>query len=119
MTRKNTSDSREAVPFIFAVPGDFEAAVKQNEKIVKIMQVWGEEVLNFGTDRLKEDMAIPAQLAECKTPQEVMNVYTNFFQTAFRQYTEEASRLGDLYQKIGPDGDGLATMASGKPEMPQ
>jgi hypothetical protein len=47
--------------------------------------------------RLKEDFAMPKQLAECRTVQEMYSVYADFFQTAVTDYQsglEQMSKLG-------------------------
>lgn len=111
MSGKST-ETRNAPPFRYMYPGDIETVIEQNEKFAQLIQNWGEEMLSFGTCRLKENIAVPRQLAGCTTPEEVVNVYMNFFNTAFRQYSEEAVRLGGLYDFDPADGKRIAV----KPE---
>lgn len=75
---------------------NFETVGEINQCFCKAMQTCNEELMVFGSDRLKKDFAIPQQLAECKTPQDVINVYNDFFQTALKQYTEEATTLAKI-----------------------
>ncbi len=43
--------------------------------------------------RLQEDLAVPQRLAACNSPQEVQQVYVNYWKTAFAQYQDEMGRL--------------------------
>ncbi len=93
--------------FTFTPPLDLETAFsmnqrnidavgEMNQKLYKAMQTCNEELVSFGSRRLKQDFAIPQQLAECKTPNEVVNFYSEFFQTAFKQYSDEANTLAQI-----------------------
>ena len=96
MAEKSSSTSQESNPFKLP-PVDYKAALEMNQKLFKAMQVYNEELLKFGNDRLKHDLAIPQQLAECKTAQDFVGVYTKFFETALKQYAEEAKTLSSIY----------------------
>lgn len=75
---------------------NLDAVGEMNQKLYKAMQTCNEELMSFGSRRLKQDFAIPQQLAECKTPNEVVNFYSDFFQTAFKQYSDEANALAKI-----------------------
>ncbi|TNE37147.1 MAG: phasin family protein, partial [Alphaproteobacteria bacterium] len=74
-----------------------EVANRLNQKFLKAVHSYNDELLTFSSTRLKEDIAVSQKLSECKSPEEVVRVYTSFIQTAFRQYTEEATNLMHLY----------------------
>jgi len=100
----------------FPVPMDFENMAEVNYTAVNaaglLSQRWCEammemngELVNFVNRRLKEDMVVPVELAECKTGTEMFEVYSNFFRTAVNQYFEEAETLAH----IGKNFAGAAT----------
>lgn len=108
MAQKISVTDEGSIPFNFNVPFDFkstfdvnqkslETAGKMNRKLCEAMQECNEELVNFGSNRLKEDFSVSLQLAECETVQDFVSVYTDFFQTAVKQYTEEANKLTRLY----------------------
>ncbi len=71
-----------------------------NQKLYEGVSAYNEEVVNFVNGRLKEDFAVPKQLMNCETPQQVYGVYMDFFQKAAQQYLSEAERLTSLGSKI-------------------
>jgi Phasin protein len=63
------------------------------ENLVTLNKSW----VAFVNRRLKEDLAMPKQLAECRTVQDMYSVYADFFQTAMTDYQsgfEHMSKLG-------------------------
>lgn len=93
MTDKTVSSGNGEELQALGVPFDVEAVYGMNQKFYKMMMSCNEELMTFGRNRLQEDLDMPQKLAECKTPQEMANVCIGFYQTAFRQYTEEASAI--------------------------
>lgn len=100
----------------FSVPMDLENMAEVNYTAVNaaglLSQRWCDalvemngELVNFVNRRLKEDMVVPMELAECKTGTEMFEVYSNFFRTAVNQYFEEAETLAH----IGKNFAGAAT----------
>lgn len=49
----------------------------------------------FINQRLSEDFAMPQRLAGCKTPMEIMDVWTDFYSTAMGHYTDHARNLAE------------------------
>ncbi len=47
----------------------------------------------FVADRLQQDMETQRAFLECRTPQDVMKLHTEFYRTAIEQYTAEATRM--------------------------
>lgn len=57
----------------------------------------------FLNRRLKEDMAMPQQLAACKTVQEMYGVYSDFLQNAHAHYQAEFDELSRLGRSIADE----------------
>src|SRR5262249_42855099 len=57
----------------------------------------------FLNRRLKEDLAMPQQLAACKTVQDMYGVYAEFFQNACSQYQSEFEQLTKLSKSLADD----------------
>ncbi|MEB8386362.1 phasin family protein [Rhodobacteraceae bacterium KMM 6894] len=47
----------------------------------------------FVADRLQQDMETQRAFLQCRTPQDVMQLHTEFYKTAIAQYTAEATRM--------------------------
>ena len=88
--------------------GTIDTVGEMNQKMYEGLSRYNAEMLKFVNSRLKEDFAVPQNLMTCKTPQEVYNVYTEFFQTAVKQYLSEAERLTTLGGGVA--GAALQTM---------
>jgi len=58
---------------------------------------------SFVSKRIKEDMAMPARLAECKSPMEVIDVWADFYRTAMEQYADHARSMTQLGQQALED----------------
>lgn len=100
----------------FSAPMDFENMAEINYTALNaagtLGQRWYEtvseingEMIAFINKRLKEDITIPAALANCKTGEDLFEVTSAFVRTATNQYFEEAEKLAH----IGSDFVGKAT----------
>lgn len=92
----------------FPVPFNFEqlmelnrptlnAMAEMNGKVYENLSALNKTWVSFLNRRLKEDLAVPQQLATCKTVQDMYGVYRGFFQNAMADYQaefEELSKLG-------------------------
>jgi phasin family protein len=56
----------------------------------------GTEWMNFLGRRMHEDFAFPKQLAECRNPQDIFDVSTEFARQAAEEYGKEWSRLAEM-----------------------
>ena len=68
-----------------------------NNRLFESIAAVNKEWASFVNRRLKEDLAVPQQLAQCKTIQDMYQVYAQFFQNACSQYQsglEQMTRLG-------------------------
>jgi hypothetical protein len=88
---------------LLAMPFDVEALFGMNRKFCKAMLVCNDELMNFGRNRLKEDLDLPQKLAECKSPQDVVSVYLGFYQDAVKQYTDEAGNLTKICTEMAAE----------------
>jgi hypothetical protein len=73
------------------------AMAQMNGKVYENIASMNKSWAAFVNRRLKEELAVPQQLAGCKTVQEMYGVYADFFQTAVADYQaefEEMSKLG-------------------------
>lgn len=52
-----------------------------------------QESMRFMTERLQEDMETQRAMLACRTPQDLMQVQSEFYKKAFAQYTEETQRI--------------------------
>lgn len=73
------------------------AAAQMNGKVYDGIAAMNKNWVGFVNRRLKEDLALPQQLATCKSMQDMYSVYNDFFQTACADYQagfEQMSKLG-------------------------
>jgi hypothetical protein len=59
--------------------------------------------VNFINRRLKEELAVPQQLAACKTVQEMYGVCADFVQTAYADYQSEFEQMSKLGKTLADD----------------
>ncbi len=82
-----------------AMNGNFLAETgKLNARMSVTLQNMGKEWVEFVGARLTEDNHLLHSLRDCKSMSEAEQVYAQFWQTAFKQYGEEAQRLVGIAQ---------------------
>lgn len=62
-------------------------------------KVWADimtESTRFVSDRLQQDVETQHAMLRCKTPADVVQLQSAFFQKAIEQYTDEAKRLFEI-----------------------
>jgi len=69
------------------------------ESIAAVNKEWG----SFVNRRLKEDFALPEQLAACKTAQDMFRVCANYFQNACSDYQSEFGEMTKFNTSIAKD----------------
>jgi hypothetical protein len=62
---------------------------------VEINRQW----TTFLSGRFQEDVALVHRLAQCRNPQDIFGVYTEFFQKAFADYQSEFAEITRLRQE--------------------
>ena len=71
---------------------------KFNAQVSTNMQTVGKEWSEFVGMRLREDAQFFRSIHDCRSLQDIQQVYAQFWQTAFTQYGEEAQRMMKLTQ---------------------
>lgn len=71
---------------------------KFNAQVSTNMQSVGKEWSEFVGMRLREDAQLFRSIHDCRSLQDLQQVYAQFWQTAFTQYGEEAQRMMKLKQ---------------------
>jgi hypothetical protein len=76
------------------------AMAEVNTKLYESIAAANREWTSFVNLRLKEDLAVPQQLAECKTPEDLFQVYAQFFQNACSQYQSGLEQMTKFSQSF-------------------
>jgi hypothetical protein len=76
-----------------------EANGKAYENISALNKTW----VAFVNRRLKEDFAVPQQLAGCKTVQDMVGVYQGFIENAVADYQAEFEAMSKLGRAMTED----------------
>jgi hypothetical protein len=111
---ENTSNGRAESPFPPMMPMSFEALMEMHRPALTAMAQMNGKVYDglatmnrnwaaFVNRRLKEDMAMPKQLAACKTVQDMYGVYAGFFQTAMAHYQAEFEQMTKLGKSLAEE----------------
>jgi hypothetical protein len=79
------------------------AVAQMNGKVYDGIVAMNKNWLAFVNRRLKEDLAVPQQLAACKTMDDMYGVYTDFFQTAYADYQSEFEQISKLGKSLAED----------------
>jgi hypothetical protein len=80
-----------------------QAMAQMNGRVYDGIASWNQNWVAFLNRRLKEDLAMPQQLAACKTVQDMYGVYAEFFQNACSQYQSEFEQLTKLSKSLADD----------------
>jgi hypothetical protein len=109
MAEKTGSESSDAMaPFGFEAMMQmqrpaFTAMAELNGRLYESIAAVNKEWSSFVNRRLKEDLAVPEQLAECKTVLDLYRVYAQFFQNACSHYQSELEQMTKLGRSIAED----------------
>jgi hypothetical protein len=79
------------------------AMAQMNDKVYDSVAAMNKNWVAFVNRRLKEDLAVPQQLASCKTVQEMYGVYTDFLQTAYSDYQSGFEQMTKLGKSLADD----------------
>ena len=79
------------------------AVAQMNGKVYDGLAAMNRNWVGFVNQRLKEDLAMPQQLAACKTVQDMYGVYTEFFQTAYAAYQAQFEQMSKLGKSLAED----------------
>ncbi len=95
----------------------FTAMADANMRLYESIAAANREWASFVNRRLKEDLAVPQQLAECRNVQDLFQVYAQFFQNACSQYQSGLEQMTKLSQSIAETA--LQSLPSRSGETPQ
>jgi hypothetical protein len=79
------------------------AMAQMNGKVYDGLATMNKNWIAFINSRLKEDLAVPQQLAACKTVQDMYGVYAEFFQNACSDYQSEFEQMTKLGKSLADD----------------
>jgi hypothetical protein len=79
------------------------AMAQMNGKVYDGLATMNKNWVAFINRRLKEDLAMPQQLAACKTVQDMYGVCAEFFQTACSDYQSEFEQMSKLGKTLADD----------------
>ena len=79
------------------------AMAQMNGKVYDGLAIMNKNWIAFINRRLKEDLAVPQQLAACKTMQDMYGVYAEFFQNACSDYQSEFEQMTKLGKSLADD----------------
>jgi hypothetical protein len=106
MAEKNGSEASDArTPFGFDAmiqmqrPA-FAAMAEINGRLYESINAVNNEWATFVNRCLKEDLAVPQQLAQCRTAQDLYQVYAQFFQNTWAQYQSGLEQMTKLSKDI-------------------
>lgn len=79
------------------------AMAQMNGKVYDGLAAMNKNWIAFINRRLKEDLAVPQQLASCKSVQDMYGVYAEFFQNACSDYQTEFEQMTKLGKSLADD----------------
>lgn len=79
------------------------AMAQMNGTFYDSIAAMNKQWVNFINRRLKEELAVPQQLAACKTVQEMYGVCADFVQTACADYQSEFEQMSRLGKTLADD----------------
>lgn len=78
----------------------FTALAEVNTRLYESIAAANREWASFVNQRLREDLEVPQQLAQCRTLPDLYRVYAQFFQNACSQYQSGLEQMTKLTQSI-------------------
>ena len=79
------------------------AMAQMNGKVYDNLAAINRNWVTFINRRLKEELAMPQNLASCKTVQDMYGVYSEFFQTAVADYQSEFEQMSKLGKSLAEE----------------
>jgi len=79
------------------------AMAQMNGKVYDNLAAINRTWVTFVNRRLKEELAMPQNLAGCKTVQDMYGVYSEFLQTAVADYQSEFEQMTKLGKSLAED----------------
>ena len=79
------------------------AMAQMNGKVYDGLATMNKNWVAFINRRLKEDLAMPQQLAACKSVQDMYGVYAEFFQNVCSDYQSEFEQMTKIGKSLADD----------------
>jgi hypothetical protein len=79
------------------------ALAQMNGKVYDGLATMNKNWVAFFSRRLKEDLAMPQQLAACRTMRDMYGVYADFFQNAVADYQSELEQMTKIGKTLADD----------------
>jgi hypothetical protein len=83
---------------------DLTPWIKASEAMFNGMMTLGQEVSEFATSRLRENMEFTSTVMRCGDPQEAVRLEMDYARHATQQYLTEASKLMQIAQEFSQKG---------------
>jgi hypothetical protein len=83
---------------------DLTPWIKASEAMFNGMMTLGQEVSDFATNRLRENMEFTSTVMRCGDPQEAVRLEMDYARHATQQYLTEASKLMQIAQEFSQKG---------------
>ena len=83
---------------------DLTPWIKAGEAMFNGMMTLGQEVSDFATSRLRENMEFTSTVMRCGDPQEAVRLEMDYARHATQQYLTEASKLMQIAQEFSQKG---------------
>ncbi len=90
--------------FDFVIRADtmsMDGMVKSYGTFLKQLGQLNDEMMRFCTERLREDMDVPARIASTRAPADLADVYTGYCDKMLEDYSDQARRVMDLVGRMG------------------
>ena len=106
MAEANISETSDATaPFGFDAMMQMQrpalaAMAEMNGRLYEYIAAVNKEWATFFNRCLKEDLAVPQQLAQCRTSQDLFQVYAQFIQSTVAQYQSGLEQMSKLSRAI-------------------
>jgi hypothetical protein len=78
----------------------FTAMAEVNNRLFESIAEVNKEWASFVNRRLKEDLSVPQQLAQCRSIQDLYQVYAQFFQNACAHYQSGLEQMAKLSRSM-------------------
>ena len=92
--------------FAFSMP--MGLVTDYSAKAFESFQGSSAEVADFVTKRLQKNMTHAQKLVSCKDPLAVMEAWADFYNTAFRDYSEQTSKMLKVMEHAADEGKAVA-----------
>jgi hypothetical protein len=81
----------------------FEAMTALNKRFLEHLATFNSECANFAQTRFAEEVELAQHLTTCRSPQDLLRVYSEFAQNAVQQYQNEFARMTRMGQEFGTE----------------